>query len=132
MALALIRAHALTGTQKYLDRATSLYADIKAAWNTTCCGPTPGGLWWDRPHTQKATAANAGAVITAMRLGDVAFASQLAGTVLGVVIAAAGAAIIYGVLKKTVGLSLQAEQEFVGADLTIHKISATPEREQSW
>jgi Amt family ammonium transporter len=39
---------------------------------------------------------------------------------------------VYGVLKKVVGIRLDAEQEFEGADLSIHRISATPEREASW
>ncbi len=65
-------------------------------------------------------------------LGGVAFASQLAGTALGIVIAVTGAAIVYGVLKTTVGLRLDPEEEFNGADLTIHKISATAERETAW
>jgi len=49
--------------------------------------------------------------------------------VLGIVVAGAGGALVYGVLKKTVGLRLDPEQEFDGADLSIHKISATPDRE---
>jgi len=65
-------------------------------------------------------------------IGGVAFASQLVGTLLGVVIAVAGGLLVYGALKATVGLRLDAEEEFNGADLTIHKISATPEREQTW
>ena len=68
MALALIRASDLGGDPAYLDRAKTLYADIEAAWDTTCCGAHPGGIWWDRPHTQKATASNAGPVITGVRL----------------------------------------------------------------
>jgi ammonium transporter, Amt family len=62
-------------------------------------------------------------------LGGVSLFSQLAGTVLGIVVAGAGGALVYGVLKKTVGLRLDPEQEFDGADLSIHKISATPDRE---
>jgi ammonium transporter, Amt family len=65
-------------------------------------------------------------------IGGVALASQLMGTGLGIVIAVAGSAIIYGVLKATIGLRLDPEQEYHGADLTIHKISATAEREASW
>jgi predicted alpha-1,6-mannanase (GH76 family) len=68
MTLALIRAYDLEHQQKYLDEAKTLYADIEAAWDTTCCGAHPGGIWWDRPHTQKATAANAGPVIAGVRL----------------------------------------------------------------
>jgi predicted alpha-1,6-mannanase (GH76 family) len=84
MALALLRGYSRNHDSKYLNRAKSLYSDIEAAWDTTCCGAHPGGLWWDRPHTQKATAANAGAVITGVRLaaisGDasyLAFAKQV-------------------------------------------------------
>jgi Amt family ammonium transporter len=65
-------------------------------------------------------------------IGGVSFMSQLIGTALGVAIAAAGGAVIYGFLKYTVGIRLDAEQEFNGADLSIHNISATPEREANW
>jgi ammonium transporter, Amt family len=65
-------------------------------------------------------------------IGGVAIGSQLAGTALGIAIAVTGAALVYGTLKATVGLRLDAEEEFNGADLTIHKISATAERETSW
>ncbi|HQR11438.1 MAG TPA: ammonium transporter [Casimicrobiaceae bacterium] len=65
-------------------------------------------------------------------IGGVALASQLLGTGLGVAIAVTGSAIIYGILKSTVGLRLDPEEEYHGADLTIHKISATAEREASW
>jgi Amt family ammonium transporter len=65
-------------------------------------------------------------------LGGVSFMSQLIGTALGVTIAMAGGAIIYGLLKKAVGIRLDPEQEFNGADLSIHHISATPEREANW
>jgi Amt family ammonium transporter len=64
--------------------------------------------------------------------GGVAFASQLAGTVMGVVIAAVGGTLVYGLLKKTVGLRLDPEEEFQGADLSIHRITSTPERESNW
>jgi len=70
MALALIRAHDLTGEQRYLDRAVSLYTDIERAWDETCCGSNPGGIWWDKAHTQKATASNAAPVILAVRLHE--------------------------------------------------------------
>ena len=65
-------------------------------------------------------------------LGGVAFASQLAGTLLGIGVAVAGATIVYGLLKTAVGLRLDPEEEWNGADLTIHKVSATAERETSW
>lgn len=62
-------------------------------------------------------------------MGGVSIWSQLAGTLLGILIASLGGALVYGVLKLTVGLRLDAEQEYDGADLSIHKISATPDRE---
>ena len=62
-------------------------------------------------------------------LGGVSFASQLVGTVLGVVVALAGGLLVYGGLKAVVGIRLDEESEFNGADLSIHKISATPERD---
>jgi Amt family ammonium transporter len=65
-------------------------------------------------------------------LGGVSVASQALGTGLGIGIAVAGSAIVYGVLKATVGLRLDPEEEYHGADLTIHKISATAEREATW
>jgi Amt family ammonium transporter len=65
-------------------------------------------------------------------LGGVAFMSQLAGTAMGVSIALAGGFIVYGALKMAVGLRLDAEEEFNGADLSIHQISASAERETNW
>jgi Amt family ammonium transporter len=64
--------------------------------------------------------------------GGVSFMSQLVGTLMGVGIALIGGFIVYGVIKKIVGLRLDQEEEFNGADLSIHKISATPERESGW
>lgn len=54
------------------------------------------------------------------------------GTALGVAWALVGGALIYGVLKITMGLKLSPEEEYDGADLSIHKINATPDREVSW
>ncbi|MBY0242733.1 MAG: ammonium transporter [Burkholderiaceae bacterium] len=65
-------------------------------------------------------------------IGGVALASQLVGTMTGVTIAGVGGYIVYGALKATVGLRLDPEQEFQGADLSIHRISSTPERESNW
>ncbi|MBC3812946.1 ammonium transporter [Undibacterium aquatile] len=65
-------------------------------------------------------------------LGGVSLLSQVFGTVLGIVIAFSGGYAIYGLLKKTMGIRLDPEQEFEGADLSIHKISSTAERESSW
>ncbi len=55
-------------------------------------------------------------------LGGISFMAQLLGTGLGVVIALAGGAIVYGALKMLVGIRLSQEEEFDGADLSIHKI----------
>ena len=62
-------------------------------------------------------------------VGGVSFASQLIGTLLGITIALAGGFAVYGLLRKLVGIRLDPEEEFNGADLSIHKISATPEGE---
>jgi Amt family ammonium transporter len=61
-------------------------------------------------------------------MGGVSLLSQLAGTALGIAVALVGGAIVYGSIKALVGLRLDAEQEFNGADLSIHKITSTPER----
>jgi Amt family ammonium transporter len=65
-------------------------------------------------------------------IGGVTFAAQLIGTLGGVVIASVGSLLVYGALKRIVGLRLDAEAEFTGADLSIHKVSATAERETNW
>jgi Amt family ammonium transporter len=65
-------------------------------------------------------------------LGGVSLLAQLSGTALGIAIAAGGGFAVYGLIKATVGLRLDPEQEFEGADLSIHNISATPERETSF
>jgi Amt family ammonium transporter len=57
---------------------------------------------------------------------------QLIGTAMGVAWALVGGVVVYGVLKATMGLRLSQEEEYDGADLSIHKISATPEREANW
>jgi Amt family ammonium transporter len=63
-------------------------------------------------------------------MGGVSLMSQLIGTGIGIAIAFAGGFVIYGALKVIVGIRLDAEQEFDGADIAIHRISATPEREE--
>jgi ammonium transporter, Amt family len=65
-------------------------------------------------------------------MGGVSLGAQLAGTALGIAIALTGGFVVYGVLKATVGIRLSAEEEFEGADLSIHKISSTSERETLW
>lgn len=60
-------------------------------------------------------------------LGGVSLASQVIGTSLGILIAILGGVIVYGGIKALVGLRLTPEEEFEGADLTIHKISSSAE-----
>ena len=65
-------------------------------------------------------------------LGGVSLGGQLIGTVLGVAWAALGGFLVYGSIKWAFGLRLSQEEEYDGADLSIHKISATPDREVNW
>jgi Amt family ammonium transporter len=65
-------------------------------------------------------------------LGGVTLTGQLIGTGLGVLWALIGGFVVYGALKLTMGLRLSQEEEFDGADLSIHKIGATPDREVNW
>ncbi|MGF6479701.1 ammonium transporter [Paraburkholderia sp. JPY419] len=60
-------------------------------------------------------------------LGGVSFASQIIGTLGGIVVSGLGGTVVYGAIRMTVGLRLDQEEEYNGADLSIHKISATPE-----
>ncbi|MEX3636633.1 ammonium transporter [Paraburkholderia sp. BR14320] len=60
-------------------------------------------------------------------LGGVSFASQIIGTLGGIVVSGIGGTVVYGAIRMTVGLRLDQEEEYNGADLSIHKISATPE-----
>ncbi len=65
-------------------------------------------------------------------LGGVSLTAQLIGTLMGVGWAVGCGFIVYGILKFTTGLRLSQEEEFDGADLSIHRIGATPEREVNW
>ena len=65
-------------------------------------------------------------------LGGVSLAAQVIGTLGGIGVALIGGTVVYGVLKMVVGLRLDPEAEFNGADLSIHKVSATAEHETSW
>lgn len=65
-------------------------------------------------------------------IGGVTFMAQLVGTLAGIAIALLGGFVVYGLLKASIGIRLDQEEEFQGADLSIHKISATPERETNW
>ena len=64
--------------------------------------------------------------------GGIAFMPQLIMTAMAVAVALTGSAIVYSVLKSTLGLRLDREEEYEGADLSIHRISATPENESNW
>jgi Amt family ammonium transporter len=65
-------------------------------------------------------------------LGGVSFMAQLIGTLGAIAIGLIGGFIVYGTLKKMVGIRLDQEAEFNGADLSIHKISATAEHDSNW
>ena len=65
-------------------------------------------------------------------LGGVSLGAQLIGTGMGVAWAVLTGFLVYGLLKMTLGLRLSQEEEFEGADLSIHRIGATPEREVNW
>jgi Amt family ammonium transporter len=65
-------------------------------------------------------------------LGGVSLGAQVVGSLLGVAWALLSSVVLYGLLKAVTGLRLTVEEEFQGADLAIHKIGSTPEREASW
>ena len=65
-------------------------------------------------------------------IGGVSFTAQLAGTAVGIAWALLCGFLVYGTLKITVGLRLSPEQEYEGADLSTHRIGATPDREVNW
>jgi Amt family ammonium transporter len=65
-------------------------------------------------------------------LGGVSLWAQIIGTALGVAWALVSGFAVYGLLKATMGLRMSQEEEFDGADLSTHKISASPERESNW
>jgi Amt family ammonium transporter len=65
-------------------------------------------------------------------MGGVSLTAQVIGTLTGVAIALIGGIVVYGLLKLTLGLRMDPEDEFAGADLSIHHVSATPESESSW
>ena len=59
--------------------------------------------------------------------GGVSFGAQLIGTLIGISIATAGGFAVYSVLRSTLGIRLSQEEEYNGADLSIHKIRANPD-----
>jgi len=65
-------------------------------------------------------------------LGGVNLTAQTIGSLLGVAVALVGGFVVYGILKMTLGIRMSQEDEYEGADLSLHKISATPDRDSSW
>ncbi len=66
-------------------------------------------------------------------MGGVSFWAQVLGTLGGILVAVVGGGVVYGILKKTVGIRLDAEEEFNGADISIHKIgTASADSEGPW
>jgi Amt family ammonium transporter len=65
-------------------------------------------------------------------LGGVSLGAQVIGTGMGVLWALASGFVVYGLLKVTMGIRVSQEEEFDGTDLSIHKISATPDHKDSW
>ena len=62
-------------------------------------------------------------------MGGVSLLAQILGTLGGVAIALIGGLVVYGALKKWVGIRMSEEEEYEGADLSIHKTSANPEED---
>ncbi len=60
-------------------------------------------------------------------LGGISLAAQAIMTGLAIVVALVGGTVVYGALKAFVGIRLDQEEEYNGADLTIHRITATPD-----
>jgi Amt family ammonium transporter len=65
-------------------------------------------------------------------VGGVSLGAQVVGTLLGIVWALVAGLLVYGGLKAVTPLRLTLEEEYEGADLSIHRIGATPEREANW
>ena len=65
-------------------------------------------------------------------LGGVSLGAQVIGTAMGVGWALVSGFAVYGLIKAISGLRLSQEEEFEGADLSIHRIGATPDREVNW
>jgi len=65
-------------------------------------------------------------------IGGITFTGQLIGSALGVGIALIGGFVVYGTLKAVLGIRMSQEEEYEGADLSVHRISSTPDREPNW
>ena len=58
-------------------------------------------------------------------LGGVSIMAQILGTIAGAIIALVGGFLVYGTIHKLVGIRLDEEAEYHGADIAIHRIGAT-------
>ena len=65
-------------------------------------------------------------------LGGVSLGAQVIGTLMGIGWALLAGFVVYGLLKKISSLRLTPEEEYEGADIAIHRIGSTPEREANW
>jgi Amt family ammonium transporter len=65
-------------------------------------------------------------------IGGITFTGQLIGSLMGIAIALVGGFVVYGALKVAIGIRMSQEEEFEGADLSVHRISSTPDREPNW
>jgi Amt family ammonium transporter len=65
-------------------------------------------------------------------VGGVSLPAQVIGTLMGIGWALLAGLLVYGGLKRVTSLRLTQEEEYEGADLSIHRIGATPEREANW
>jgi Amt family ammonium transporter len=65
-------------------------------------------------------------------IGGISFVGQAIGSAIGVGIALLGGFIVYGTLKAVLGIRMSQEEEYEGADLSVHRISSTPDREPNW
>jgi len=65
-------------------------------------------------------------------IGGVTFTGQLIGSAIGVGVALIGGFVVYGGLKLLLGIRMSQEEEYEGADLSVHRISSTPDREPNW
>ncbi len=65
-------------------------------------------------------------------IGNVSFGAQVIGTAMGIGWALLAGFLVYGLIKSVTGLRLSQEEEYEGADFSIHRIGATPDREADW
>jgi ammonium transporter, Amt family len=65
-------------------------------------------------------------------LGGISFGAQVIGTLIGVAWALVAGFLVYGTIRSAMGLRLTPEEEYEGADIAIHRIGSTPEREAAW